>query len=72
MNLNHSASESSAVDFIDSNNVWDVNTNQDDAAYEAHYNTEKTYDYYYDKFNRNSIDDQGFQLIELYPLFIGV
>ena len=39
-----------------------LSSDQDDAAYEAHYNTEKTYDYYYEKFNRNSIDDNGYRL----------
>ncbi len=39
------------------------NFSSDKAANSAHYGAEKTYDYYYTKFNRNSFDDQGTQLL---------
>lgn len=60
-NLNTSHDYSNAELFTDSDNVWD-NPN-DDVAYDAHYGSEKTYDYYYNKFGRNSIDDNGFELV---------
>ncbi|MFM7016176.1 MAG: M4 family metallopeptidase [Bacteroidota bacterium] len=49
----------SAVDFTDADNYWNTTTNQDDAALDAHYGAEKTYDYYYNIHNRNSYDNLG-------------
>ena len=61
--MNNGTSYGSAVDFIDSNNIWNnVNTNQDEVATDAHWGMEMTYDYYWYKFNRNSIDGNGFKL----------
>lgn len=57
--LNNSTSSTSAVDFIDSDNYWNTTTSQDNAAYDAHYSVEMTYDYYYSKFGRNSYDNAG-------------
>ncbi|MEQ8624871.1 MAG: PKD domain-containing protein [Vicingaceae bacterium] len=57
--LNQSTSYFSAVDFTDANNYWDVVTNDDDAAYDAHYGSEMTYDYFFNKFGRDSYDDSG-------------
>nr|WP_321406636.1 M4 family metallopeptidase [uncultured Carboxylicivirga sp.] len=57
-NLNYGTSYSSATAFTDGDNVWDVVT--DRPAYDAHYGSEKTYDYFLAKFNRNSIDDNGY------------
>ena len=51
-----------AVDFLDSNNVWNnINVNKDQYATDAHWGAEKTYDFYLSK-GRNSIDNAGFQL----------
>ena len=63
--LNTSTSISSAVDFTDADNNWNTTANQDNAAYDAHFGAEATYDYYYSKFGRNSIDGSGF-LIKSY------
>jgi bacillolysin len=53
----------SAVDFTDADNNWNnVNTNKDQYATDAHWGAEKTYDYYFTKYNRNSIDNAGFAL----------
>lgn len=60
-NLNNSQDYYSATNFTDDDNIW--NNEADQAAYDAHYGTEKTYDYYLEKFNRNSIDDNGFALL---------
>ncbi|PIP55371.1 MAG: peptidase M4, partial [Bacteroidetes bacterium CG23_combo_of_CG06-09_8_20_14_all_32_9] len=57
--LNNSTSSTSAVDFTDSDNYWNTTTNQDNAAYDAHYSAEMTYDYYFLKFGRNSYDNAG-------------
>ena len=61
--LNNGTSYGAAVDFIDSNNVWNnVNASQDEVAGDAHWGMEMTYDYYLNKYNRNSIDDNGYKL----------
>ncbi|MBN2613656.1 MAG: peptidase M4 family protein, partial [Bacteroidales bacterium] len=57
--LNNSTNYSSAVDFTDSDNYWDVIANQDNAAYDAHFGTEMTYDFYFHRFGRNSYDNAG-------------
>ncbi len=63
-NLQKGITYTSAVDFTDSDNVWNnVNANKDQYATDAHFGAEKTYDFYFSKFNRNSIDNAGFKLI---------
>lgn len=53
----------SAVDFTDDDNYWNnVNAQQDEVATDAHWASEKYYDYFYNTFNRNSIDNNGFAL----------
>lgn len=59
-NLNNGTNYYSASHFSDDDNVWDVVNDQ--AAYDAHFGSEKTYDYYFSKFGRNSIDDNGFAI----------
>lgn len=62
--MNQGTNYSSAVDFTDTDNNWNnVNTEQDEVAGDAHWGTEVTYDYYFQKHARNSIDDNGFALI---------
>ncbi len=56
-------SYAAAVDFTDADNNWNnVNTNKDQYATDGHWGTEKTYDYYFTKFNRSSVDNAGFAL----------
>jgi Zn-dependent metalloprotease len=53
-----------AVDFIDTDNNWNnVNANLDEAATDAHWGCEMTYDYFFLEHNRNSLDDAGLALI---------
>jgi Zn-dependent metalloprotease len=53
-----------AVDFTDADNDWDnVNPQQDEAATDAHWGMEMTYDYYLQKFGRNSLNDSGMTMI---------
>lgn len=57
---NNATFYSYASDFEDDDNYWD---NVDDkVANDAHFGTEATYDFYYEKYGRNSIDDNGFEL----------
>lgn len=49
-----------AVDFTDADNVWNnINAQQDEAATDAHWASEMTYDYYLNKHGRNSYDNLG-------------
>lgn len=51
------------TDFLDTDNYWDnVNAALDEYATDAHWGSEMTYDYYWQKFQRNSIDDAGMML----------
>jgi bacillolysin len=60
---NAGTSYAAAVDFTDADNNWNnVNANKDQYATDGHWGTEKTYDYFFTKFNRNSIDNAGLAL----------
>lgn len=56
--FNNSTSYSSAVDFTNTSTIWNT-TNQDDAALDAHWGAEKTYDYFYDSFGLDSYNGLG-------------
>jgi Zn-dependent metalloprotease/subtilisin-like proprotein convertase family protein len=58
-NLQKGTTYSSAVDFTDTDNYWNTTTNQDNAALDAHFGAEKTYDYFFNIHNRNSYDNLG-------------
>lgn len=57
-NMNKGTDYNSATDFIDNDNNWTSseynNINKDNAALDAHWGAEKTYDYFLLKHNRNS------------------
>ncbi|MBL7728994.1 MAG: M4 family metallopeptidase, partial [Dinghuibacter sp.] len=62
-NLQKTTNYAAAVDFTDADNVWDnANANLDQYATDAHWGTEKTYDYFLLKHGRNSIDNAGMAL----------
>lgn len=62
--MNMGSDYGAAVDFTDPDNYWDnVNTEQDEVAADAHWGAERTYDYYFEKHGRNSIDNTGFALL---------
>ncbi|WDF46663.1 M4 family metallopeptidase [Chryseobacterium sp. KACC 21268] len=62
-NLKKSSTISTAVDFKDNDNNWTSaehnNSTFDNAALDAHWGVEKTYDYFKTTFNRNSYDNAG-------------
>lgn len=61
--MNQGTSYGAAVDFTDGDNFWNnVNAQLDQYATDAHYGAESTYDYFFLEHNRNSIDNNGFQL----------
>jgi len=58
-NLMNGTSYSNAVDFTDTDNFWSSTANQDDAAYDAHWGAQRSYDYFHTVHNRNSFDNAG-------------
>ena len=61
--MNTGTNYSNAVDFTDNNNNWTAaefdNSAKDNAALDAHWGAEMTYDYWMTKHNRNSFDGNG-------------
>jgi Zn-dependent metalloprotease len=60
--LNNGSSYGAATDFTNTSTTWSV-SGVDQAATDAHWGAEKTYDYYLSQHNRNSIDNAGFKLL---------
>lgn len=62
-NLLKGTNYGNAVDFTDLDNTWhNINANKDEAATDAHWGSEMTYDYFFNVHGRNSIDGKGFAL----------
>jgi len=60
--LRRGTSYGAAIDFTDSNNVWNnINANKDQYATDAHWGAEKTSDFY-NAMGRSSIDGAGYPL----------
>lgn len=59
-NMNHTTSYL-AADFTNTSTSW-TTTGADQAATDAHWGAEKTYDFYMNRFSRNSIDNMGYKL----------
>jgi len=61
LSLNNGTMPEDATDFIDNDNVWIEwdNDAQDDAALDAHYGAQASYDFFLQTFNRNSFDNAG-------------
>ena len=54
----------SNTDFTDADNFWNnVNANKDQYATDCHFASEKTYDYFYNTYGRNSINNAGMKLL---------
>ena len=65
LNNNYSNDESgaSATDFWDNNNIWTAfEHGVDQPATDAHWGTEKIFDYWFTQHNRNSIDNAGMDI----------
>lgn len=64
LNLRRTTSYGGATDFTDSNNYWNnVNANKDEVATDCHWGAETTYDYYKNKFNRNSFNNNNARIL---------
>jgi Zn-dependent metalloprotease len=61
-NLNNASNYGNATDFVNASTTW-TSTGVDQAATDAHWGSEKTYDYFQLVHNRNSIDNNGFKLL---------
>lgn len=61
--LNNSTNQGNAVDFTNNSATWTSTTNDDHAAYDAHWGAEKTYDYYWTQHNRDGIDGSGMLMV---------
>ncbi|HOY31243.1 MAG TPA: M4 family metallopeptidase [Bacteroidales bacterium] len=62
-NMQQQTDYNAAVDFTDADNYWNnVNPLYDEAATDAHWGSEMTYDYFMINHGRNSIDGNGFAL----------
>jgi bacillolysin len=60
LNMKKGTSYAAAVDFVDSNNIWNnVNTNKDEIATDAHWGAEVTYDYFLKTHNRKSYNNNN-------------
>lgn len=63
-NMQQGTNYGAAVDFTDTDNLWNnVNPQQDEAATDAHWSSEMTYDYYFTQHSRNSYDNAGTKLL---------
>jgi Zn-dependent metalloprotease len=52
------------TDFTNATTTWTgTNANHDEVARDAHWGAEKTWDFYYNTFNRNSVDNAGLKLL---------
>lgn len=55
------------TNYVDNDNNWSAaeynNANRDNSGLDAHWGTMMTYDYFLQNHNRNSIDDNGYELI---------
>ncbi len=62
-NMHEGTNYNNATDFTDNDNNWSAaeydNAAKDNAALDAHYGAQMTYDYWMTKHNRNSFDDNG-------------
>jgi Zn-dependent metalloprotease len=60
--MNNGTNYGAASDYTDNDNVWTA-TGSAQYGTDAHWGAEMTYDYFYNKHARNSIDDAGFKLL---------
>lgn len=62
--MNEGTNIDNAVDFVDTDNYWDnANAQFNEAATDAHWGAEMTWDYFMQVHDRNSYDDEGSPMI---------
>ena len=74
-NLRTGTNQGAAVDFTDGDNNWTAaefnNTAKDNAALDAHFGSQSTYDYWMSTHGRNSINGSGGKFINFVHLRVG-
>jgi Zn-dependent metalloprotease len=63
LDCNNSTNTGNAVDFTNATTNWTTTANDDDAARDAHWGAEGTYDYYLNEQGRNGLDGAGMMMI---------
>lgn len=63
LNCNNSTNTGNAVDFTNATTNWTSTANDDDAARDAHWGAEGTFDYYLLEQGRNGLDNAGMMMI---------
>lgn len=61
--LNRTENLTAAVDFVDQDNFWDNTVAADDAANDVHWGSQAVYDYFWEKYGRDSYDGQGGKIL---------
>ena len=63
-NMQNGTNQDDVIDFIDDDNYWNnVNANQDEAATDAHWGAEMTYDYFNNKFGYSGLNGANMPMI---------
>jgi Zn-dependent metalloprotease len=62
-NAHLSTNTAAATDFTNTSATWTASANYDNAAYDAHWGAEKTYDYYSLLHGRNGLDNAGLLMV---------
>lgn len=63
-NINRTTNYAGATDFTDTDNFWNnTNIGQDEVATDAHWGAEVTYDFYFNNFGLNSVNNAGQKLL---------
>ncbi|MFC2130688.1 M4 family metallopeptidase [Bacteroidota bacterium] len=66
LDANNTGDLAKATDFTDTDNYWNnVNRRLDQTATDVHWGTEMTFDYFKQVHNRNSINDDGIEMLSL-------
>lgn len=63
LDMNEGTNYSAAQYFQDSDNIWDNTNNNDDAALDAHWGIENSYDYFLNTFGLNAYDGSGSNML---------
>jgi len=62
-NLNNGTNYGNATDFTNTSTNWTSTANDDDAARDAHWGAEGTYDFYLNEMGRNGLDGNGMLML---------
>lgn len=72
LNMQQGTDYQNAVDFVNATPNWTATANLDAAARDAHWGAEKTYDYFFGRFGRDSYDNAGSPMISYIHYDVGM